>query len=508
MSLRTIGAEVRFSRSSAEITFSLMSLTEKVLLVISTGRTQDFLFHTNRRRQNVGASAMVLSTADWVRGATKGVPGVAILVNVSGSAQLLVPSVDVAQSVLREVTCKALVDAPGLEIYGWFERTHPDQTTLKDRIRHALLQADSLRLQLPPNELRNATTPFSAVCEFSTAPAVAEPCKVPVTENGRTVYETVYCSPTVGKALDKAPERLRSLRGQLPFESESDCKSSSRAPEGPVLPYIKVDDLLTETGWLAVIHADGNGFGQAFADVAATHLSKLSKNLDEIAQESLREAVTRTAADVASDKGAKSTWWLLPLIVGGDDFTIIMDGRWARRLTEHYLRQFHELASKQKITDLLPKGRAGLTVSAGIVISKPGFPFYDASRLAEDLCKSAKKADRTVSAYDLQVVHDSGGNDLNAVRRTEAAAGVQPIGHVPVVVAGNPPADADYVTCQQLEASISLLPTIGGTTMRHRIRAGLVGGTQKFSETRRTLLARLSTSPRAEERRLADDARR
>jgi len=145
-------------------------------------------------------------------------------------------------------------------------------------------------------------------------------------------------------------------------------------------------------GYLAVVHADGNGVGQRIID----RISKRDDRGQQAFSDALSEATQAAAADATrrlvsafdeeKEETASRQVPVRPLVLGGDDFTIIVRARDAIPFADRFLRAF------RRETERLEKPLDGsLTACAGIALVKPGFPFHLAYRLAEELCARAKR---------------------------------------------------------------------------------------------------------------------
>ncbi|MCX7700243.1 MAG: hypothetical protein N2039_05155, partial [Gemmataceae bacterium] len=111
---------------------------------------------------------------------------------------------------------------------------------------------------------------------------------------------------------------------------------------------------------------------------------------------------------------------VVPLVLGGDDLTVVCDGRQALRFTKRFIDLFEE--ETRNHPDINPVLSNGVTSCAGVAIIKPHFPFFAAYQLAEDLLRSAKtiaKAtpDQFLSAIDYHILYDASGPDLERIRR-------------------------------------------------------------------------------------------
>lgn len=143
--------------------------------------------------------------------------------------------------------------------------------------------------------------------------------------------------------------------------------------------------------WLAVIHADGNNVGKHIvnllneSDDVADALSTFSNSL----QKATKCAVNRACAQFVNKRSNKF-YPIRPIILGGDDITLVIRGDLALDFVEKYLKAFEE-ATKREL------GGEGLTACAGVAFTKRSFPFYYGVQLADELTKEAKRAAKKIS---------------------------------------------------------------------------------------------------------------
>ncbi len=153
--------------------------------------------------------------------------------------------------------------------------------------------------------------------------------------------------------------------------------------------------------WLAVIHADGNALGLLLQELGAKlHLeskekvksafSTFSKNLDEATKAAAQFAFKK----MVDDKYCQ-TYPLRPVILGGDDLTIIIRADLALEFTVAFLKKFEEETKHQfsflKTEYQVDGFENGITACAGIAYIKATYPFHYAVNLAEKLTAKAKK---------------------------------------------------------------------------------------------------------------------
>jgi Cas10/Cmr2, second palm domain len=187
------------------------------------------------------------------------------------------------------------------------------------------------------------------------------------------------------------------------------------------LGLIKIDDYFESVEWSAVIHADGNRLGELFQkaidQLDPGQVRDLSEAVDGVAKQAFRDAV----AKLAELTGKRDELPIVPLIIGGDDLTVLVSGEYCLEVVHEYLTAFSGHAkTKAPIEQALRlAGRPALTVSAGVAIVKPHFPFSVAYRLSEELCQSAKSvvAGRDgCHGLDVHVLLDSVITSLDAIR--------------------------------------------------------------------------------------------
>ena len=160
----------------------------------------------------------------------------------------------------------------------------------------------------------------------------------------------------------------------------------------------------SENSWLAIIHADGNGLGSIIQN-----LSNEIKD-GEKAQKAFKifslklEDATNEAAQLAFNKVVDKKWQLeieksdkeaypiRPVVLGGDDLTVIIRADLAYEFTKTFLKEF-ETRTKENFKALEPFGITDkyLTACAGIAYIKDNYPFHYGVHLAENLVKEAKK---------------------------------------------------------------------------------------------------------------------
>jgi hypothetical protein len=194
----------------------------------------------------------------------------------------------------------------------------------------------------------------------------------------------------------------------------------------------------SESSWIAVIHADGNNLGRIIRSVtqcAGAAMQKvLSKFSDDVSGATL-QAVQDAFSSVIEEPNsgtAEGKYPVRPVVIGGDDITIICRSDLALSFTESFLSGFRKHTTfaleplvKEYNLNILDQG---LTACAGIAFVKDSYPFHYAVELATGLCdfakKSAKKANSilTPSCLMFHKVHSSFVDDFEAIVKRELNA--------------------------------------------------------------------------------------
>jgi len=144
--------------------------------------------------------------------------------------------------------------------------------------------------------------------------------------------------------------------------------------------------------WLAVIHADGNNMGLALQNLGntdSTNLKAFSEATDLSTKTAAQKAFSTSFPKDEIDKVDFIPF--RPIIVGGDDLTIVCRADLALKFTQEYLMEFEEQTKKNFKDAKLDSLKNGITACAGIAFVKVNYPFHYAIGLAEKLCAHAKK---------------------------------------------------------------------------------------------------------------------
>jgi hypothetical protein len=165
------------------------------------------------------------------------------------------------------------------------------------------------------------------------------------------------------------------------------------------------------------LHLDGNGLGQLQFDlktaVATLDLTEqqycqvfrsFSNALSKATQEAARKATLwlHQKGKYITAKDDKSYIPMRPLVLGGDDITLLCHTQWAMDFARRFCAEFKSASTQhlQAIHDKYLKGsgiKDYLTASGGLLYHKSGHAFSHSHAIVEDLTDTAKTLTKQIS---------------------------------------------------------------------------------------------------------------
>ncbi|MBL8149235.1 MAG: hypothetical protein JNN15_04835, partial [Blastocatellia bacterium] len=372
---------------------------------------------------------------------------------------------ETGKEIICYVTKKALVDAPGITVRGVvgesFDISEADlDKVIKDL--HKKLEETSINITSP--QQRFLRIPFVASCISSDYPASVYDLSAPEAERGGRSTVSLKKREAGGFQNNNKP-RLYKVVEEL-FKDEKSQQTSIKLP----INIDQLEDTFEQFEWLSVIHADGNGLGHIFinfkqysrSEKGRDYLDKyrrFSLALDICTENAFKVAISNLSekCETVVRRGRRlyETVPVIPLVLGGDDLTVLCDGKYALHFTADFLTAFEEETQKSHqnriIAEITNKafGVSRLSSCAGIAIVKPHFPFHSAYELAESLLQSAKLVKTKVvnkvnnkeiptpcSALDFHVLYDSSNAELKRIRKQLTVKNARLVARPYVVTSG------------------------------------------------------------------------
>ncbi len=176
---------------------------------------------------------------------------------------------------------------------------------------------------------------------------------------------------------------------------------SLRPGEGWDFP-LKLDELGQKEGDhdIAVVHIDGNNMGQQLDNVlskisdynqAVKTLREFSQKVDDTYENVLRDVIKSLRVGLKNQTFRENFELtdkrlpIRPIVRNGDDVTFVCHGRLGITLAEEFLRAL------DRVPEIRISGQTiKLSACSGVAIVKSHFPFSRAYQLSEELCASAK----------------------------------------------------------------------------------------------------------------------
>jgi hypothetical protein len=458
------------------------------LVLLETSGNQSYIFSTNKLKENIGASELtyragtkcVLDAVGKIRqqaslwsadsenlrwnllDPTQNPPinnntKVEVIIATSGKALLLVSEREYGKEIVRDATLAVLKEAVGVDLCGVISDRFElgEQGGLADAIANVYQKFDAVKAKRPSPDLRFLRLPIIDECATSGLPAAS--FDRDSSEGELRPYS----------AISMAKRHSHSEGEQRIFTMLKRRAAELKLSQS--LKFIETE----ETPWLAIIHADGNGLGEIFLSFDKHLLTLLNQKQKPAAKnvsdrdyiKYLREF--SIALDICTEKAfvtaLKTTFWannltnnlannrggisslpVAPLVLGGDDLTVVCDAKCALEFTVLFLQEFEKETSKsqnvgnteitivKELAKVALQAKVGcLSACAGVAIVKPHFPFSVAYHLAEQLLKSAKTVKTKVtnpennnkpypcSAIDFHILYDSSGTDLDIIRKKQ-----------------------------------------------------------------------------------------
>jgi len=411
-------------------------MTDMALTVLDTTGIQEYIFGSNRLRENVVASYLVeCATGTWVAETLPQPHNLTADLHVRDEAPLEAQTDRQAEVIYRG----------GGNVVILFRSHNPHQDALT-LARETVGKLSRILLERAPGlHLAAAHAPFTwsqdaiggengvYVRVMQHLAQTKQRRRSSLGLTGQSV--TLTCRSTGLPAVDHDPEEpTRPVSAAVAAKVDPDRRDEADARLKDLLSKAKINDETIEKyafsrdfddlgrakgeiSYIAVVHADANNMGQRFEAVLGKYvqardnrrcvnaLRNLSNSLNTAGATALQTTVRRMMDAFKEehfqtfctglptrrtrDGQRKPVLPFRPLVFGGDDVTFVCDGRLGLTLAATYLEQFRQAA--QKLSD----GKQAYAC-AGIAIVKTHYPFARAYALCDDLCSSAKRFVRDI----------------------------------------------------------------------------------------------------------------
>lgn len=295
-----------------------------------------------------------------------------VLQNNAGTLCLLLPNQEKAKAFLKAYSRKGLEKFPGLPLFG----AQADMAWDKESWKRARHDADA---HISRKRMSSAVAsgvpmlPVLRAARLDGLPAVAEEHRK---DGGAELVSWLSLCKRNPAMLKMSEDRLRSL---------------VETPDGVIWANDLEEMLGAKGGKVALIHMDGNDLGKLFSSKLEenAHVDLLDgiramKKLSEFIEKNNKEAFAHAAKSlldyICFDNASNQVMPLRPLVMGGDDITVIARADIALAFIDLFVNRFESLGADEK-----------LSLGVGMVVMDSSYPFAKAFTLVESLLENAKR---------------------------------------------------------------------------------------------------------------------
>jgi hypothetical protein len=354
---------------------------------------QSFIFETNKLKEIAGASELVDYICSDLFRETLGKPYYDeknILIAAAGNIKYLFDDEESCRSLVLKFPRRVMQLAPGITISQAVVKVEKEIT-----LEHIQQIETILKIQ------RNR-------------PIVQHGLGLMISERSRRTGKPGIDWAN-GEVIDAAQRAKRNFRKNSMVSLLRKFIPDSKENQYYKLFPEEMEDIAgkDKKNWVAVIHADGNDLGKKIMAMVAPRketFRQLSEKIGNATEQAAREAFDLV---VKRNTNEGNQFPFRPIVLGGDDLTVIIRGDLAIDFTQCFLKAFEEKTAEEFKGFEVSHFQGGLTACAGIAYVKANYPFHYGVHLADALCAQAKKVakdlnkDRTPSCLLFHKVHSS-----------------------------------------------------------------------------------------------------
>ncbi len=477
-------------------------------VVLEVGGIQKYILSTGKLKEMIGGSELIESLSakylddfaqnnhlNILKEIRKPVDNEILpLQRNAGAMHLLFSSEAKGREFLQNFGLKLLEDFPGLPIFGALEECEFTSSGIREAKFKLSNKITDQRNKYP------TSTGMQLLPICAEAPLDGEPAIGKVSYGKNASSEIISLSSKTKRneqLLEDSKGRLREIE-----------------PDEGVGPDLKWSDDLEEIACgsekVAFIHIDGNDLGKRFRQ-ELENISDKETDEDKTGQQSSSEdryqnainviktmsALSNTVKETTTaafkkglseclkhtkltDNTGKKLVPARPLVLGGDDVTVVIRADLALYFIDAFVKEF-ERYSNQELGKKNPNDK--LTVGVGMVVCPTGYPFLKAFDLSEELVKNSKELtahmENRPSSMDYIVITNDTENDIDSIRaHLFTAEDGSKLTAKPMLLSGNNLA-------QFVENGISVLEKLPRSTLRNSLsvcRKGVNEALQNYTK--------------------------
>lgn len=477
-------------------------------VVLEVGGIQKYILSTGKLKEMIGGSELIESLSakylddfaqnnhlNILKEIRKPVDNEILpLQRNAGAMHLLFSSEAKGREFLQNFGLKLLEDFPGLSIFGALEECEFTSSGIREAKFKLSNKITDQRNKYP------TSTGMQLLPICAEAPLDGEPAIGKVSYGKNASSEIISLSSKTKRneqLLEDSKGRLREIE---PDEGVgSDLKWSD-----------DLEEIACGSEKVAFIHIDGNDLGKRFRQ-ELENISDKETDEDKTGQQSSSEdryqnainviktmsALSNTVKETTTaafkkglseclkhtkltDNTGKKLVPARPLVLGGDDVTVVIRADLALYFIDAFVKEF-ERYSNQELGKKNPNDK--LTVGVGMVVCPTGYPFLKAFDLSEELVKNSKELtahmENRPSSMDYIVITNDTENDIDSIRaHLFTAEDGSKLTAKPMLLSGNNLA-------QFVENGISVLEKLPRSTLRNSLsvcRKGVNEALQNYTK--------------------------
>ena len=442
---------------------------EKYLYGAEIHGIQDFIFSTNKLKEMVGASQLI---KDFPK---------KIVANLVSEKEIIQQAAGGIKCILNKKKCQQLYRELPLQLAEFAPTVSLSQyiIAVPDAIEKD--HFDALQAGLDAQRQQSFPSLYNGLMGIQIA-----------RDTGKAETDKIGVD-----YLDKAAAKKRR------YAQQNDLSQIYQIQDYAVTYPLNLEELVKDNqasdNWIAVIHADGNNLGKTIRRIIDAvkeepnwheKLTQFSELLEVATTKAYETAVIATFGEQLMRNASKNPLPIRPVILGGDDLTLIIDADYALTFLAYYLEAF-EVETRTQLSKLeVGIVLDGFTACGGIAYTKTKFPFHYGVHLAEELCKEAKNrskaqlanpTDKVASCLMFHRIRDAIFENYEAIKERELSFSDIAMDAGPYVIGDAHP---HFSTIKALKSSLHLLKTTKGlpahlrqwiTELRYSpARAGLI----------------------------------
>lgn len=351
---------------------------DKIYVFVDVSKKQEFIFKSSKLKDNLVNSYIVKSITEYNDSEYCGeIMDLSLNSFITrynaekvycggGNSIVSFDSEEEAKAFIRKYSERVLEEYPDLELY---------LSKLKKDDKKAFDNSDRKKLIKKANELKEKRKSRFAKISFGVEKIDKETgFPVDARKDGKR-YKRI---------VDAARANLNSI---LDIPEESSAKITS-----------DIQDYKAEGGsnYIGIISLDGNGMGDIINEINDIEvLLEVSTEIRKIYFNAVSDYLKQLNEYEDIKKHKK---YVTPIVSAGDDLCLILDARIAIDAAANIIENIR--VKSMEVEEIRKRMKHGLTACVGVAIVKTGYPFFDAYKEAEKMCKNAKRYLHKIKSED------------------------------------------------------------------------------------------------------------